>query len=237
MKQLLNILDPRALWTSEQVKPTVILILAALVPTLHRAFGSIEFARLTFLWVGEFQSILYMFGAALLLMGVLPLVVIRAVFREPLKSYGLQIGDWRKGLPVAALLFVLIAVFLLYPSSQTEEMRSFYPFDKSAGDSIYSFLRLEISRGLLFYTAWEFFFRGFLLFGLRKVYGDWTAILIQTIPSCLWHIGMPSGEILGSIAAGILFGILAIRTRSILWVFLLHLFIGVGTDLFIVITG
>lgn len=237
MKQLLSTLDPRPLCSSDQIKPTIILSLAALVPTLHRYFGSIEFARHAFPLMGEFESCVYMFGAAFFLMGILPLVIVRFVFRESLKSYGLNIGNWRMGLPVVAILFLLIAGFLLYPSSQTEEMRSFYPFHKEAGNSILFFLRLEISRGLLFYTAWEFFFRGFLLFGLREKVGDWAAICIQTIPSCLWHIGMPTGEIFGSIAAGVLFGIMAVRYRSILWVFLLHFLIGVGTDLLIVTTG
>lgn len=237
MKQLLSILDPRTLYTSEQLKPTVLMILAALAPTVHRYFGSIEFARLTFPSLSDFESCVYMFGAAFLVMGLLPVAIVHFVFRESLRDYGLTVGNWRIGLPVVLLLFVLIAGFLLYPSSHTEEMRSFYPFDKGAGDSMLSFIRLEVSRGLLFYTAWEFFFRGFLLFGLRKSFGDWAAICMQTIPSCLWHIGMPTGEIFGSLAAGILFGIMAIRSRSILWVFLLHFMIGVGTDLFIVITG
>jgi membrane protease YdiL (CAAX protease family) len=94
---------------------------------------------------------------------------------------------------------------------------------------------LEAPRGALFYTAWEFFYRGFMLFGLRRYVGDWLAICIQTIPQCLWHIGMPTGEILSSIAGGILFGIMALRTRSILWPMLLHFSIGVFLDLFIVL--
>lgn len=139
MKQLLSILDPRPLCSSEQVKPPVILFLAALVPTLHRYFGSIEFARHAFPLMGEFESCVYMFGAAFFLMGILPLVIVRFVFRESLKSYGLNIGDWRMGFPVVAILFLLIVGFLLYPSSQTEEMRSFYPFHKEAGNSILFF--------------------------------------------------------------------------------------------------
>jgi membrane protease YdiL (CAAX protease family) len=237
MKHLLNILDPRSLCTSEQVKPTIFLIFAALVPALHRHLGSIEFARLTFPSLTEFGSVTYMFAAAFLLMGVLPFCVVHFIFRDSLKSDGLDIGEWQKALPVIAILFLLIAGILLYPSSQTAEMRSFYPFDKSAGGSIGLFLRLEILRGALFYTAWEFFFRGFLLFGLRKYFGDWGAICIQTIPSCLWHVGMPTGEIMASIAGGILFGILALRSRSILWVFLLHFLIGATTDFFIVMSG
>jgi uncharacterized protein len=234
MKQLLSILDPRPLCTSEQVKPTVVLIFAALVPALHRCFGSMEFARLNFPGVSDYGSVFYMFGAAFLLMGVLPFLTIRFIFHESAKDYGLRLGDWHSGLALAVLLFILISILMLYPSSQTAEMRSFYPFDKSAGDSLGSFLRLELSRGLFFYTAWEFFFRGFLLFGLRDQFGDWGAICIQTIPSCLWHIGLPTGEILASILAGIVFGIIALRTRSIFWVFWLHFLIGTATDFFIV---
>ena len=236
LKHLIIILNPKTLYTSDQIKPTLILILSALLPAVHRYFGSMEFALQKFQPISEFAASVYMFGAAFVLMGVLPLVVIYFIFREPLKSYGLNLGDWRIGLPAVAILFVLIAGIMIYPASQTEEIRAFFPFDKNAGDSVFSFLRLEVLRGLFFYSAWEFFFRGFMLFGLRKYFGDWMAICIQIIPSCLWHIGMTSGEIFGSLVAGFLFGILAIRTRSILWVFLLHYLIGVVLDLFILIT-
>ncbi len=231
---MIDTLNPSPLCKSEQIKPTVILMLSALVPTIHRYFGSMEFMRQTSPYVSDFGTAIYMFGTAFVLMGILPLAIIHFFFREPVKTYGLQLGDWRKGLPVAAILFVLIAVIMLYPSSQTKEMSEFYPFDKSAGDSAFAFVRFEALRGVLYYTAWEFFFRGFMLFGLRKYFGDWMAICIQTIPSCLWHIGLPTGEIFASILGGILFGIFAIRTRSVLWAFLLHWLIGIGMDLFIV---
>lgn len=123
----------------------------------------------------------------------------------------------------------------MYPSSQIPEIRASFPLDKGAGDSILAFLKLQVLRGLLFYSAWEFFFRGFILFGLRKYTGDWMAICIQVIPSSMWHIGMATPEVFSSILAGLLFGILAIRTRSIFWCFLLHYFIGIFLDIFIII--
>lgn len=64
--------------------------------------------------------------------------------------------------------------------------------------------------------------------------GPWLAILVQTIPSCLWHIGVPTGELLSAIAGGILFGVMAIRTNSIVWPFIMHCLIGIVLDLFIV---
>jgi len=236
MKALINMLDLRAHFRGEDLKPTVILIIASLMPAIHRYFGSMEFAARSFARTASFEAAAFMFGAAFFLLAVIPLAVIVLVFHEPLKNYGLQLGNWKAGFMATALLFPLIAGAMLYPASQTAEMRAVYPFDMDAGASWMAFLQFECMRGALFYTAWEFFFRGFMLFGLRKHVGDWLAICIQTIPSCLWHIGMPTGEIISSIAGGILFGLLAIRTRSILWPFLLHVLIGAGLDFFIVIT-
>jgi membrane protease YdiL (CAAX protease family) len=59
---------------------------------------------------------------------------------------------------------------------------------------------------LLYYLGWEFFFRGYMQFGLRRRLGDWNAILIQTLASCLLHIGKPDTEIFSSILGGIVWG-------------------------------
>ncbi|HHH55016.1 MAG TPA: CPBP family intramembrane metalloprotease [Bacteroidetes bacterium] len=48
------------------------------------------------------------------------------------------------------------------------------------------------------------------------------------------HIDKPEGEIFGSILAGIVLGIIAIRTKSIWYVIILHATIGILTDLFII---
>jgi membrane protease YdiL (CAAX protease family) len=70
-------------------------------------------------------------------------------------------------------------------------------------------------------------------FGLRKALGDWNSILIQTLASCLLHIGKPAGEIYGSIIGALIWGIVAFRAQSILFIILLHWFLGVSLDFFI----
>lgn len=234
MKMLMNILDLRSVMNPGEIKPTVILLFSALILTVHRYFGSMEFAIRAFAPGSESLPAIFMFLSAFLLLGVIPFSLVVFAFRESPKEYGVKLGTWKEGLALVAITFPIIALALLYPASQTPEMRAFYPFDKSAGLSAGSFIQFELIRGLFFYTAWEFFFRGFMLFGLRRYVGDWLAICIQTIPSCLWHIGMPTGEIFSSIAGGILFGMMALRTQSILWPLLLHYLIGVGLDFFIV---
>ena len=134
------------------------------------------------------------------------------------------------------MLLPVIAVALRLPAAQMEDMRAVYPVDKAAMESAPMFMQYAVGRVLLFYIGWEFFFRGFMLFGIRDAVGDTMAIAITTLPSALWHIGYPVGELYMSIAAGLLFGWLAVRTRSILWPLLLHAGIGLVTDLSITLT-
>jgi uncharacterized protein len=113
------------------------------------------------------------------------------------------------------------------------DIQSEYPMARLLLKDTRLFIPYELAYILLYYLAWEFFFRGFLLFGLAKDFGATNAILIQTISSCLIHLGKPESETLGSIAVGIVFGIIAIRTQSFIYVWILHFSIGVLTDFFV----
>lgn len=236
MKSIRYYLNPGLMLPADEFKPTTILLLAALLPSIHKYFGSMEFYTEQFRVSGTAGSSLYLFLTTFLLLGIIPLLLTKFIFREPLFSYGIKLGDWRFGLRFTFPLFILIGILLLIPSSQTMEMRNFYPLHRGASNSVLAFAQYEFLRVVFFYTAWEFFFRGFMLFGMRRYTGNWLAICIQTIPSCLWHIGMPAGEIFASVAGGIVFGIMAVRSGSILWPWLLHCLIGIGLDFFIVIT-
>jgi len=114
------------------------------------------------------------------------------------------------------------------------DVRMEYPLAKIFLNDRQGLWFYELMYVVFYYVAWEFYFRGFLLFGLTERFGAVNAILIQTISSCLIHIGKPEGEIIGSIVVGILFGMIALRSRSIRYVFIIHAAIGVLTDIFII---
>ena len=236
MKGALYALDPRPLAGTGELKISVILLGSAVLPAVQRCWGSIEFWESMFGADGGLRAPLFMFATAFLCLGLIPYATIRFLFRESPRGYGVRLGEWKSGALGSLILAPLIAVALLYPASLTAEFRAVYPFARTALTSWSDFILLEFTRVVLFYTAWEFFYRGFMLFGLADHFGAWPAICIQVIPQCLWHIGMPTGELLSSIAGGILFGVMALRTRSVLWPWLLHCFIGVCTDAMVVLT-
>jgi membrane protease YdiL (CAAX protease family) len=220
------------------LKPAVILLSASILLVIFKYYGYPQsFVSIFHTACGaDFKNCLpahiYFFLCSVLLLILIPFILIKFVLKEKITDYGLKRGDFKFGMTSFLILFPLIALVMLLPSSRMPQFKSEYPLFALAGKTLSLVLLYELMYGL-YYISWEFFFRGYLLFGLKDVFGEWNAILIQTLPSVLMHIGKPDGEILASIAAGILFGKLALRGKSIYYVFLLHWFIGMAMDLFI----
>jgi len=183
--------------------------------------------------IGLFNTF-WQFGVFFALVFLIPLLFIKFRLKAPLKDFGLSLGDKKFGLAMVLVAIPFIVAPLIYIGSRFPDLRAEYPLAKILLQRHDLVIWYELAYVLFYYTAWEFFFRGFLLFGLREKYGDMTAIMIQTISSCLIHLGKPESEILGSIVMGILFGVIVLRTRSIWYAFAIHAGIGVLTDLFII---
>lgn len=181
----------------------------------------------------EWASHAWQFAAAALFMGLLPLVWWFTAEGRPLADLGLCLGDWRFG---AKATLVLMAVLppLLWVNAGTPAFQAEYPLAKLAGASWGHFLGWQLCYAV-YYFAWEFFFRGFWQLGQRHRVGLMGALVMQASISTLLHIGKPQGETMAAVAAALGFGLLALRTRSFLYVFLLHWYVGALTDLFCIL--
>lgn len=179
----------------------------------------------------ELWGVIYQFGSAFVLFLVVPIMFYRLVGRDKLGDIGLGLGDWKFGLVVALIGLLLIALPGGLSAGGMADFRAEYPLAKSACISTGMFVVYELAYGLLYYVAWESFFRGFLQMGLQPHIGDVGAILVQTTASTLLHIGKPLGEIWAALLAGFLFGAIVIRTRSIWPLVLIHWGLGLITDL------
>ena len=153
-----------------------------------------------------------------LLLGV-PLLVIRLVLREPLSAFGLALGRPRVWARDAALLAVaLVPVALLL--AHFTPLGAGYPIYRPVLTNPWLWVPSTLGWGAYFF-AWEFFFRGFLLFGLEKRLGA-LAIAVQTVPFVMAHYPKSEAESLAAIGGGVLFGWMALRGGSFLGVWLLH---------------
>lgn len=166
---------------------------------------------------------------------VIPCLIIVFLSPEPLlflKKAGLTLGNTGRGL-IIAVAGAPLAVLSGYIGSRDDRLRRFYPFSKVACRSQRTFIAFETAYVFLYYVSWEFLYRGILFFPLIPILGLVPALALQTIVSMLHHAGHPPSEIFASLAAGVVFGLIAYFTGSFLYTIFLHALTGVSTDTFI----
>ena len=228
-----SIAELKAWLKQNDLEPLVILLAVPVILTVwvyygkQGSFGSV-FEGLRGRWDQDLNATLYEYLAAFTLMFGVPALIVKLLFKGRLRDWGLRVGDVRQGLRHLAIGLPL-CLLAAYLGSLDPAVRAAYPLARSAVGHVSRFLAVEACY-LLYYLGWEFFFRGFMLFGLEKRYGPAVAILVQTIPSALVHIGKPASESFAAIAAGLAFGYVAVRTRSIFYPLVLHAMVGIGTD-------
>lgn len=163
---------------------------------------------------------------------VLPMAVIVLSLREPLRSFGAGWGDLTRHLSTYVGLYALMLPLLTLASGEPAFVE-LYPFYRRAGESWLELLSWELAYGLQF-VALEFFFRGFLTLGLVRAFGQ-QALYFALVPYCMLHFHKPLAEALGAIAAGLVLGQLALRTRSIWGGVILHVAVAWSLDLAILL--
>jgi membrane protease YdiL (CAAX protease family) len=155
---------------------------------------------------------------------IIPLIIILLFFRENPKEYGFSFGDWKAGLLLTAFGVLLMAPIIYFLGRGDPSMQEYYkPF--TIGLPWTTFIDL---------IGWEFFFRGWILFGYARKFGP-EALWLQAVPFAIAHIGKPEVETLSTIFGGFAFGWIAYRTKSFVWPFLIHWFI--ATFIIIVAAG
>lgn len=223
----------------DQLRPTLILLVSPLLMLAWKHFGSPDCYRYLHglypgfvLWDDPAATgAVYHFGLCFLLLGVVPAMIVKLVFRQRLADYGVRLGD--RGRTFRSML-MLAPVFVLaaYFSAGDPAIRAEYPVNQPEGIPPRTF-GLHACTYVLFYLGWEFHFRGFLQFGLRGKLGAPNALLVQVMASSLLHIGKPTAETFAAVAGGVLWGLLAFRTRSLLSGLVQHALLGISLDWFI----
>ncbi len=221
-----------------------LLLVAGLLLTLGYCFGDRPFFEEVFgPWISrqprlepyhELLSFTYWSVAKLLGYGVFPALHI-ALRKESLADFGLSLRgasavEEKIRLPWARMYLLLLGLILpaVVAVSFTASFQQGYPFYGKTQRSWFDFLAWE-AEYLSTFVAVEFFFRGYLLFGLRRYLGS-LALFVSMVPYCLIHVLKPAPEAIGSIFAGLLLGTLALCTGSLWSGVLLHVSVALSMD-------
>ena len=160
---------------------------------------------------------------------VIPLAIVLFVFKESPARYGLRFYLTKR----TALLYggmILFMLPVLFWASSRASFLSTYPFVKDLDSNL---LRTMVIWEIAYvgrFICLEFFFRGYLLFGLEGKLG-YGAVAVSTIPYGLIHFAKPFPEAMGALIAGAVLGYLALRTRTIIGGAIVHSGIAVSMDM------
>jgi uncharacterized protein len=189
----------------------------------YREIVVISLAAL-FLTVAGYHPIGPRWVSSLIYFAVLPILTITIILRRNPLDFGLRLGNFKVwGFYVIASF--IIALPILYIASRIPMLANYY--------TIQQFDVVKYSLETIVYLfAWEFLFRGFLLFGLKEKLKE-SSILIQMVPFVLVHFGKPEIETISTILMGIYFGYVAYRGNSYWPAFIIHLFINIVFLIFV----
>jgi uncharacterized protein len=161
---------------------------------------------------------------------IIPVFIVKYIFRHKLFDYGIRFKNIHKDYPLYILMMVVMLP-LVYFASTTVSFQERYPIFHPAKHELFPiFFWWEVAYFLQF-VAVEFFFRGFILHGLKNRFGFY-AIFISMIPYCMVHFGKPFGETIAAIFAGIILGTLSLKSRSIVLGIVIHYSVAITMDIF-----
>jgi membrane protease YdiL (CAAX protease family) len=176
----------------------------------------------------------YLVNTALLLWA--PLAVLLLLLRREAADFGMTPGDLRPGLLTALILWALfLPVVVIF--SRIGSFQDYYVRLLSSSGALDPAGRLDYG-GLLFHETvlgfymfgWEWYFRGFLLWGLKHLMPVVWAALFQALAFALLHYGKPWPEVASSFFGALLLAAVALRFRSFLPCFVLHWAVSASFD-------
>ncbi len=158
---------------------------------------------------------------------VIPVIVIACIPGERLADYHIRGQGFARHLWIYGAMFIAFLPVVI-GASLTDSFREQYPFYRMANRSHFDLWSWE-AMYIIQFLSLEFFFRGFMLQGLRRVLGA-NSIFVMMVPYCMIHYGKPLPETIGAIGAGLVLGTLAMRTRSIWGGVLIHVGVAMTMD-------
>lgn len=160
----------------------------------------------------------------------IPVLVIKFVIGGRLRDFGLRIKGSASHVWVYALLLGVSLPFIIAVSSSAPFLAKYSFYHLAPGESLWPFMWLWWLLYGLQFAALEFFFRGFLVHGLKLRLG-YAAIFVMMVPYVMLHFPKPILEALAAMFGAVVLGTLSLKTRSVWWGAALHISIAGAMDL------
>jgi membrane protease YdiL (CAAX protease family) len=164
------------------------------------------------------------------LYGFVPVVMILFVFKNPASSYGFEMkNSLITGITVLVLLFFVVPLSLF--TSRSPGNLAFYPQIREKEWNL-SLLIVSAASWIAYLLAYEFMYRGFLLFSCYHAFGTWPAVIINTSLYSLTHLVKNKREGVGAFFIGIILCLLVLHIGSLWVAFYVHVIMALSNEWF-----
>ena len=168
---------------------------------------------------------------AFLWLFIVPLLVVKFVFKNPLRDFGWRLPEsWPRALTLTLLVLALFVPLMFY-FSNGQVFKDFYT---ARGLSVSGFLLVNILMSLVYYFSEEFLFRGFMFWGLFRKIG-YHSIWLSSLVFAAFHAVKPMPEFVFSFFAGLVLAYLALKTKSFIPAFVVHYIMALVLNIMLVL--
>lgn len=173
---------------------------------------------------------LYQKFLGFLFMAIVPMTIYVLLFDGSFTDFGLNwyhvVANWYwlGGIP-------LFFIFVCSQLARRQKIQLHYPQMRISNWTIGRFV-ISASGWIIYLIAYEYLFRGLLLFSSIEAFGIWPAIAINVAIYSAVHLPKGVGETLGAIPFGILSCIITISTGTILIPVFAHIGLAVSMEFF-----
>jgi uncharacterized protein len=149
-------------------------------------------------------------------------LVIRFVMGGRLRDFGLRIRGSMSHMWGYVLLFAVSLPFIVTVASSAPFLAKYSFYHLGPQEGFWPYLWGWWLLYALQFAALEFFFRGFMIHGLKLRLG-YAAIFVMMVPYVMLHFQKPILEALAALGGAVVLGTLSLKTRSVWWGAALHI--------------
>ncbi len=163
-------------------------------------------------------------------LGLIPFLVVLIILREKVNSYGLSLS-FNSGVLYYTVILSVIIVSINFFASKSKVNLKKYPLIKTKIWSV-KLLIISFLGWVIYLLAYEFLFRGLLLFTCIQSFGIWPAIIINIVVYSLVHVPQGLNEAAGAVPFGIILCFITVLSGTIWPAFLLHVILAISNEWF-----
>lgn len=222
-------------WSPAQYEPVVAVMLTAAGFSLYWFIAMSQVIKSRFFAKAPVEKawmnyVVFQKLTGVLFLGVIPAIVIFTTTGYSASDLGLNLDGLEQSLWYGGIMSALILILNYFATNNPDRLKDFPQM--RIVNWTYQRIVINALSWTAYLIAYEFLFRGILLFLCYSAFGFWPSVAINLALYATTHIPKGAGETFGTFPYGLLLCYVSISTGSILVAIATHLVMAISNDLF-----